>query len=85
LFKGPGQKGPLTAAKCGKNGDQILILVKAYYARLFVVQYARRVHPNLVDTFEAHVAYESNKGKKLLFCIINGIDSARILKAYGKI
>jgi hypothetical protein len=85
LLKGPVVKGSLTAAKCGKNGDQILRLVKAYSARLFIVQFVGKIHPNLIDTFEAHVAYESRKGKKLLFCIIDGIDTARILKAYGEI
>jgi hypothetical protein len=85
LLKGPGQKGPLTAAKCGKNGDQILRLVRTYSTRLFIVQYVGKIHPNLIDTFEAHVAYESRKHKKLLFYVIDGIDTARILKAYGKI
>jgi len=85
LLKGPAVKGTLTAAKCGKNGDQILRLVKAYNARLFIVQYVGKIHPNLIDTLEAHVAYESSKGKKLLFCVIDGIDTARILLAYDKI
>jgi len=84
LLKGPGVKGTLTAAKCGKNGDQILRLVKAYNARLFIVQFVGKIHPNLTDTFEAHVAYESRKGKQLSYCIIDGVDSARIFLAYGK-
>jgi hypothetical protein len=85
LLKGPAVTGSLTAAKCGRNGDQVLRLVKAYSARLFIVQYVGKIHPNLIDTLEAHVAYESRKGKKLLFCVIDGIDTARILRAYGKI
>jgi len=85
LLKGPGKRGILTAARCGKNGDQILRLVKAYSARLFIVQYVGKIHPNLIDTLEAHVAYESKNSKRLLFCIIDGIDTARILLAYGKI
>ena len=84
LLKGPGVKGILTAARCGTNGDQILRLVKAYSARLFIVQYVGKIHPNLIDTLEAHVAYESRKGKRLLFCIVDGVDTARILLAYNK-
>lgn len=84
LLKGPGVKGTLTAARCGKNGDQILRLVKAYSARLFIVQFVGKIHPNLIDTLEAHVAYESRKGKQLLFCVIDGVDTARIFLAYGK-
>lgn len=84
LLKGPGVKGTLTAAKCGKNGDQILRLVKAYSARLFIVQFVGKIHPNLVDTLEAHVAYESMKGKKIMFCVIDGVDTARIFLAYGQ-
>jgi len=84
LLKGPGVKGTLTAAKCGKNGDQILRLVKAYSARLFIVQFVGKIHPNLIETLEAHVAYESRKGKKLSYCVIDGIDTARILIAYDK-
>jgi len=84
LLKGPGVKGQLTIAKCGKNGDQILRLVKAYSARLFVLQYVDKIHPYVIDTLEAHVAYESRKGKKLMFCVMDGVDTARIFIAYGK-
>jgi len=84
LLKGPAVKGQLTISKCGKNGDQILRLVKAYSARLFIVQFVGNIHPYVIDTLETHVAYESMKGKKLLFCVIDGVDTARIFLAYGK-
>lgn len=84
LLKGPAVKGQLTISKCGKNGDQILRLVKAYSARLFIVQYIGKIHPYVVDTLEAHVAYESMKGKRLLFCVIDGVDTARIFLSHGK-
>jgi hypothetical protein len=81
-FKGPGKSGRLTPAKMGKNGDQIQRLLKCP-AEVFVVQYWGEVADETVELLQKLTELRSYfEGKELLFCMIDGNDSARLIKAY---
>jgi hypothetical protein len=84
MLKGRGSPKRLTIADCGKNGDQILRLVKEP-ADLFVVQHIGEIDSSVVELLERLVAEKSTGGKKLYYCVIDGVDTARLLLAYGKL
>ena len=84
LLKGSGTKGILTIKKCGKNGDQLIRLLEEP-ARIYFVQHVDAVHTNLIRMFETLVADKSRMGRKLYYCVMDGVDTARVLTAYGKI
>lgn len=80
-FKGPAKFAPLTVAHLGKNGDQI--------SRLFsepvdfvVLQHCHRVTSAVRNHMRAFGTRTSNLRP---FCIIDGADTVRILKAYNKL
>lgn len=84
LLKGPSVKR-LTIDKCGKRGNQILRLVKEP-AELFVVQHNGEIDTDVIEFLEICVSNLSRKkGAKLYYCVIDGVDTARVLKAYGKL
>ena len=78
LFKGPAQFRPMTLSELGKNGDQIDRLFTEP-ADLFVLQHCHQVTPPVRGTMRA---YAQQTGRPRLFCIIDGFDTIRILKAY---
>lgn len=81
-FKGPGASGPLTPAKMGKNGDQIQRLVESE-AEIFVVQYVGQIGEMVMTQLAAlTVAKAAVTGKQLFYAVIDGQDTARIVKAY---
>ncbi len=81
-FKGPGRKGMLTPAGMGKNADQIQRLFQAP-ARLFIVQYWGQVAQSVVEQLKAFAtAKAALEGEEVLYGIINGDDSNRLLAAY---
>ena len=85
LLKGRGLKKKLTIADCGKNGDQINRLVKLP-ATLFILQHVREIDPAVLEQLEALVEKKSRSSNKTLYyCLIDGMDTAKILLAYGKI
>ena len=84
LLKGNGTKGNLTLAKCGKNGDQIARLVEAP-ADLYVVQHVDRIDPRVVTDLAGKVQLRVSRGDRCQMCTMDGTDTARVLKAYGKI
>jgi hypothetical protein len=81
ILKGPGVRGPMYPATLGKRGDQ---LVRAFDepADLIVVQHHSRITNEVVRQAEALAA---NPRNPRLYCIIDGADTWRILKAYGKL
>ena len=83
LLKGSGTKGKLTIKKCGKNGDQILRLVDEP-ARLFIVQHIDEIDSAVTRLLEKLVSEKARGRQKLYYCIIDGLDTARIFMAYGK-
>jgi hypothetical protein len=86
IFKGRGYKKPLlTISGLGKNGDQIVRLT-AKTLDLYVVQYVGFIHQNVKEELDAHAKRAGdNKGKLVYYCLIDGTDTARLFRAYGKI
>jgi hypothetical protein len=85
LLKGPAVKSKLLQiADCGKNGDQIVRLFQSP-AELFVVQYAGEISEAVLKDLESKVIAKRSTGSLAWYCAINGQDTARLLKAYGKL
>lgn len=79
-FKGPAKFGLLTIAGLGKNGDQIDRLFSEP-VRLLVLQHCHEIAPAVRGMMRA---YAQQMGNPRLFCLINGYDTLRILRAYKK-
>lgn len=79
-FKGPAQFKPLTMAGLGKNGDQIDRLFTEP-ADLLVLQHCHEITPPVRGAMRA---YAQRMGDLRLFCLIDGYDTARLFRAYGK-
>lgn len=80
LLKGPAKFHPMTPADLGKNGDQIGRLFDEP-ADLLVLQHCHEVTPAVRKQMRA---YAQQMGNPRRFCIIDGYDTLRILKAYEK-
>lgn len=83
MFKGRGVKKTLTIADCGKNGNQLLKLAKNTTAQLYIVQHVNKIDPDVTETLKHHLLAYSQLNK-IIICIIDGKDTARILKAANK-
>ena len=79
-FKGPAKFHPMTMADLGKNGDQINRLFDEP-ADLLVLQHCHEITAPVRDTMRA---FAQQMGNPRLFCLINGYDTFRLLKAYCK-
>ena len=79
-FKGPAKFHPMTGADLGKNGDQIDRLFSDP-ADLLILQHCHEITPAVRGMMRA---YAQQMGRPRLFCLINGYDTIRILRAYGK-
>lgn len=81
IFKGPSVPGPLHPANMGKRGDQ---LIRAFDepVDLIVVQHCNKIETSVVKNAEG-LAYDARRPRR--YCIIDGGDTARILKTYGKL
>lgn len=84
LLKGSGTKGKLTIAKCGKNGDQILRLTEAP-ADLYVIQHVGEIDQRVTYDLRDKVLLRVSKGESCQMCILDGTETARILKAYHRL
>lgn len=82
MLKGRGTAGKLTVKKCGKNGDQIIRLVEEP-ARIFVVQHVNSIDPNVIKLLEIAVGSISKQRSTFYYCVMDGIETARLLLAYG--
>jgi hypothetical protein len=83
VLKGRGCRSrELQIADCGKNGDQLVRLFDSP-AELFIVQYVGPVADAVVRDVAGKVAQRRGAGKAAWFSIIDGQDTARVLKAYG--
>jgi hypothetical protein len=81
-FKGPGTKGILTPAKCGKNGDQIQRLMESP-ARAFFFQYHGDIGQNVIAQMRTHAMLHSiHTRQEVMYGVINGQDSERLVIAY---
>jgi hypothetical protein len=84
LLKGNGLRSLTMEIKhCGVNGDQILRLCNSP-AKLFVVQFVGRVSEAIVSDIEGKVRNARAQGRDAWYCIMDGQDTARVLRAYGE-
>jgi len=84
LLKGRGKRTKqMTIADCGKNGDQIVRLFESP-AELFVVQFVGAISEAVIKDFEIKVEHRRFQGKRAWFLILDGQETARLLRAYGK-
>jgi hypothetical protein len=81
MFKGPSKFHPMKLADLGKNGDQINRLYEEP-AQLLVLQHCHEVSSAVRKMM---LAFANQIGNPRAFCIIDGKDTLRILRAYGKI
>jgi hypothetical protein len=79
IFKGPSVRGEMHPANMGKRGDQ---LVRAFDepVDLVVIQHCNKIANTVVRLAEALAV---DPGRPRRYCIIDGTDTVRILKAYG--
>lgn len=80
-FKGPAKFKPLTVADLGKNGDQISRLFTEP-ADLVVLQHCHEITSAVRDHMRA---FATRIGRLRPFCLIDGADTVRIMKAYTKL
>jgi hypothetical protein len=78
LLKGPARFSPMSLNHLGKNNDQIVRLAKEP-AQVLCVQHCHDVTPPVRETLRAFAVQPGNPRR---FCIIDGRDSLRLLKAY---
>jgi hypothetical protein len=84
LLKGNGlKKRTLEIRDCGANGDQLVRLVHSP-AHLFVVQFVGNVSESVIQDLDGKMQALHAQGRPGRYCIIDGQDTARLLKAYGK-
>jgi hypothetical protein len=84
MLKGKGTKGKLTISKCGKNGDQIIRLTEAD-ATVFIIQHVNEIDQRVIYDLKGKIELKNRKGNRCHYCIIDGTDTAKILRAYNKI
>lgn len=78
LLKGPARFGPMSLNHLGKNNDQIVRLAKEP-AHILFVQHCHDITPPVRETLRAFAVQPGNPRR---FCLIDGRDSIRLLKAY---
>jgi hypothetical protein len=79
-FKGPAKAKKMTMADLGKNGDQISRLYSEP-VDFVVLQHCHSVTSAVRDHMRA---FSTRIGRLRPFCIIDGADTVRILRAYNK-
>ena len=83
MLKGRGIKTSLKIKDCGKNGDQLLKLAKNTFAQLYIIQHVNKIETEVTEALKDHLISHSAVSK-IYLCEINGVDTARLLKGYGK-
>ncbi len=84
MFKGRGEPGPLSIDKCGDKGNQIIKLAKNNAAQCFIIQHVNKIEPDVKEALIDHVKMNS-RFTKVYVCFVDGLDTARMMKALGKI
>lgn len=85
LLKGRSFKGPLRIKHLGKPANQILRLLTEP-ARLYFVQHVNEITTDVRDHLKVRVSDKARKEKTTLYyCLMDGIDTARVLMAHGEI
>lgn len=84
LLKGNGlKKKAMEIADCGKNGDQIVKLFESP-AKLFIIQFIGNISESVIKDIADKVKGKRAAGQEACYCIIDGQDTARLFRAYGK-
>jgi len=84
LLKGNGlRKKTMEIRDCGSNGDQILRLCESP-AKLFVIQFVGRISEAVISDIDGKVRQMRSQGRDAWYCIMDGQDTARVLRAYGE-
>lgn len=81
IFKGKAKFKPMTPDVLGKNGDQIYRLSQSP-AQILIVQHCHNIEESVRATLQRFAVTPHNPRK---FCLIDGKDTYRIFKAYGKL
>jgi hypothetical protein len=81
LLKGPAKFSEMTPRHLGKNADQIYRLA-ASPAQVLVVQHAHNIGEAVRATLRA---FSVNPATPRRYCLLDGKDTYRLLKAYGKL
>jgi len=85
LLKGNGLRSRVMEIKhCGANGDQLLRLCNSP-AKLFVVQFVGNISEAVVSDIDGKVRQMRAEGKDAWYCIMDGQDTARVLRAYKEL
>ncbi len=79
-FKGPAEFRPMTMAVLGKNGDQIDRLFSEP-ADLLILQHCHFIKGPVRNAMRA---YATQIDRPRRFCLIDGFDTIRVLRAYHK-
>lgn len=81
-FKGKGLRGTLVPGRMGKNGDQIQRLF-IEDASVFLVQYGGQIAGSVTQLMaQLAQAKSATTGRRILYGVIDGADSARLVAAY---
>jgi hypothetical protein len=78
LLKGPAHFAPMALNHLGKNNDQIVRLAQEP-AQVLFVQHCHDITPPVRETLRAFAVQPGNPRR---FCVVDGRDSLRLLKAY---
>lgn len=78
LLKGPSIFEPMTPAHLGKNGDQVYRLAQEP-SQVLIVQHCHEITPAVRATLRAFAVQPFNPRR---YCLIDGKDSLRLLRAY---
>ncbi|PWD42265.1 hypothetical protein ACN93_14000 [Gordonia paraffinivorans] len=80
-LKGPAKFHPMTVSDLGKNGDQIARLAHTA-ADLLVVQHCHTIKPEVIEMLRT---YAMKPGHVRRYMALDGYDTLRILKHFGKV
>ncbi len=85
LLKGNGLGSRKMEIKhCGHNGDQLLRLCSSP-ARLFAVQFVGTISEAVVSDMDGKIRQARLQNRDAWYCIMDGQDTARVLRAYGEL
>lgn len=80
-LKGPAKFHPMTVSDLGKNGDQIARLAHTA-ADLLVVQHCHTIKAEVVEMLRT---YAMKPGHVRRYMVLDGYDTLRVLKHFGKV
>ncbi len=82
LLKGPAVGPVLYPAGLGRRGDQDQRLFTEP-AEVFVVQFVGKIESTVYQWMRTQATVRALSGARTVLCVIDGVDTARIFRAYG--